>query len=112
VQLIYLAVPLVIVVASKLAQNLSKTFGRVQSILLVKAVGLTFLYVLVFFNDYLVSRPQLIVPIYLARTGLMNCTYPLQVRTRAPTERKRKGKGGSSSSLLRLAGANLIAPPS
>ena len=38
-QLIYLAVPLVIVAISKLAQNLSKTFGRVQTILLVKFFG-------------------------------------------------------------------------
>jgi len=77
VQVIYIAAPIIIVAISQAAQVVSKSLGRVQTILTVKALGLSFLYAIVFFNDYLTSRPALLIPFYLARTGLMNCTYPL-----------------------------------
>jgi len=78
VQLIYLAVPVIIVLISKGAQVLSASLGRVQTILLVKFFGLSFLFALCFYTSYLIERPALLITIYLARTGLMNCTYPLQ----------------------------------
>jgi MFS family permease len=78
VQIIYLLVPVCIVGASQLSEMFSRKAGRVQTILLTKVMGLGFLFAIVFFNDYLITRPAILIPIYLCRTGLMNATFPLQ----------------------------------
>lgn len=78
VQVIYLIVPIVMVACSGIGQKMSKSLGRVQTIITVKSLGLSLLYILVFQVDYLVKTPLLLVPIYVLRTGLINSTYPLQ----------------------------------
>ncbi|GMH65988.1 hypothetical protein TL16_g12906 [Triparma laevis f. inornata] len=78
VQTIYLIVPLLMVASSQIASGLSKVFGRVQTILLVKALGLSFLYAIIFKVDYLKHEPFLLIPLYVLRTALMNSTYPMQ----------------------------------
>ncbi len=78
VQVIYLIVPLFMIVCAQCGSAMSKTLGRVQTILSVKTIGLSFLFSIVFFQDYLIKRPALLIPIYILRTGLMNSTYPLQ----------------------------------
>ena len=78
VQVIYLIVPIFMVLASGFASSLSKTAGRIQTILLCKGVGLGLLFSIVFKVDYLKSAPLALVPLYVARTALMNSTYPLQ----------------------------------
>lgn len=78
VQVIYTIVPIFMVVCSKIGSSFSKIAGRVQTIIIVKSLGLSFLYIIIFFDEYLQKRPFLLIPIYVLRTGLMNSTYPLQ----------------------------------
>ena len=78
VQVIYLIVPIVMVACSGLGSKLAKSAGRVQTIITVKTLGVSLLFSMVFFEDYLQQTPLLLVPIYILRTGLINSTYPLQ----------------------------------
>jgi MFS family permease len=79
VQIIYVAVPLVMVTTSTLLSKLANSgFGRVQTTLLSSCLGVLCLYCMVFFKSYLDSHPFLLVPIYVMRTSLMNASYPLQ----------------------------------
>ena len=41
-------------------------------------MGLSFLFSIVFKIDYLKKSPSVLIPLYVARTALMNSTYPLQ----------------------------------
>ena len=65
------------VLCSVIASKIAKTFGRVQTIILVKAIGLSCLYCMILIPN-VKEMPWLVVPLYIARTGIMNCTYPLQ----------------------------------
>ncbi|GMH64013.1 hypothetical protein TrRE_jg11650, partial [Triparma retinervis] len=78
VQVIYLIVPIVMVACSGLGSKMAKKAGRVQTIITVKTLGVSLLFSMVFFEDYLQQTPLLLVPIYVLRTGLINSTYPLQ----------------------------------
>ena len=78
VQLIYVLVPLSMVAFSGVGENISSTgFGRVQTMILLNSMGVSCLYAMVFGKHYLDSHPLALVPIYVLRTALMNCTYPL-----------------------------------
>ena len=78
VQAIYLIVPFVMVLCSSLNDKIAKKIGRVQTCIVVKMGGLLGLYAIIFFKDWLNSRPFILVPIYIWRTGLSNSTYPLE----------------------------------
>jgi len=78
VQIVYVIVPIVMVMCSGLGTSLSSWFGRVQTTLLLEISGVSCLYVMVFFKGYLDTHPFVLVPIYVARTALMNSPYPLQ----------------------------------
>ena len=78
VQLIYVLVPLSMVAFSGVGEKISSTgFGRVQTMILLNSMGVSCLYAMVFGKRYLDSHPLALVPIYVLRTALMNCTYPL-----------------------------------
>jgi len=77
VQLIYFFVPLTLTVFSGLGTLLSEEIGRVQTILLLSFSGVSCLYSMVLFKDYLYKHPFVLVPVYILRTALMNSTYPM-----------------------------------
>jgi MFS family permease len=52
-------------------------FGRVQTIMLCKVMGVSALFLMVYLIKYRGSW-YIMVPIYLFRTGIMNSTYPLE----------------------------------
>jgi len=68
VQVIYLIVPIVMVACSGIGQKMSKSLGRVQTIITVKSLGLSLLYILVFQGEvgrdiYIISyAPRLNLP--------------------------------------------------
>lgn len=79
VQMVYICVPITMVIMSALISKLASTgFGRVQATLVFSTFGVSMLYAMVFFKTYLDAHPLLLVPIYVLRTSLMNCSYPLQ----------------------------------
>ena len=77
VQVIYVAVPIVMALLSGVGEKIAKGFGRVQTMILLNTGGVLCLFSMVFAKEYLDSHPFVLVPIYVLRTGLMNCTYPL-----------------------------------
>ena len=80
VQIIYLILPLVLAGCSGLGQTISQRggIGRVETALLFKIVGVSGLYSMVVFKDYLDNHAFLLVPIYILRTAFMNASYPLE----------------------------------
>ena len=77
VQCVYVAVPIFMVLCSGIGIRLAKSFGRVQTCLVLSSLGLACLFSMVFFKNYLDAHPLILVPIYITRTGLMNSPYPL-----------------------------------
>lgn len=79
VQIIYCAVPFAMVICSTISSKVAaKGVGRVQTQLLSRFLGISLLYSMVFFKNYLDHHPYLLVPIYVMRTSFMNACYPLQ----------------------------------
>merc|ERR1740139_1907599 len=78
VQIIYVVVPLFMVLFSTVASSLSKKIGRVQTILILKVMGISCFYAIIFKISYLRKTPLVLVPLYVLRTGFMNSTYPMQ----------------------------------
>lgn len=82
VQCIYVAVPLVMGMASCIATCLGKRIGRVQAILLLRSMGLVCFSGMVVLDTKAEAdvwgREWIIVILYVIRTALMNCTYPLE----------------------------------
>mmetsp|Transcript_48587 Transcript_48587/g.94973 ORF Transcript_48587/g.94973 Transcript_48587/m.94973 type:complete len:494 (-) Transcript_48587:59-1540(-) len=72
VQMIYVAAPFVLVATSSLAEKISRSLGRVQTIILFSSMGVVGLYAMVLFEDYLVARWYLLVPIYVLRNAMMS----------------------------------------
>ena len=78
-QLIYVCVPLVMVAFASLAQRASQAMGRAQVMALFRGLGVTCLGVMVLLAQvYQCERWQVMVPIYLVRTALMNSVYPVE----------------------------------
>ncbi len=79
VQTIYLFMPTIMVFGSTLGTKLSGSgFGRVQTTLLFKVLGIAELYIIVFFKFYLNFHPILLASIFVLREGIMFATRPLQ----------------------------------
>ncbi|KAJ1618774.1 major facilitator superfamily domain-containing protein [Pavlovales sp. CCMP2436] len=80
VQLIYVAVPFAMVACSALVQRASITLGRVQMIVLCRALGVSLLLLMAILqlHSQYKGTPSIMVPIYIARTALMNSGYPLE----------------------------------
>jgi len=77
VQTIYFFVPIVMASLSTLGTRLAARFGRVQTILAIRFFGLFWFVALVLLYHFQANK-WLVVGAYLARTGLMNCAYPLR----------------------------------
>lgn len=77
VSAIYVAGPLGISVVSILAQRLSLVLGRLQVTLLAKTVGITLLVVIGKLDLHVQGAAYYVLPLYLVRTWLMNCTAGL-----------------------------------
>ena len=76
-QMIYLAVPLVMVVFGLLSAPLGRFLGRTQAITLFRVIGICSLYLLTWLVGQ-TANAWILVPVYLIRTGLMNAIYPLE----------------------------------
>jgi len=77
VSLIYTAGPLGISAFTLLAQRLSLYLGRLQVVLLCRTIGISLLVSIALLDPHAASAASCILPIYLLRTWLMNCTGAL-----------------------------------
>jgi MFS family permease len=81
VQGIFLAVPLSISAFSFVSTRVSKRLGRIETIVLFSLFGISLLYLMTFLSEHVtqgnVVGQVFVVAIYLLRTGIMNCSYPL-----------------------------------
>lgn len=78
VQAVYFFAPISIVAFSGIGAKVAGSgFGRVQTIMLFKAIGVSALFLMGFLKSFR-GRWEIMVPIYLFRTGIMNSTYPLE----------------------------------
>ena len=79
VQAIYVCVPVTIALLSGVFSRLAKTCGRIQTILMARCIGVSLLCVMALLIDQEITTDwRIIVPIYIIRTGVINCTYPLE----------------------------------
>eukprot|EP00924_Labyrinthula_sp_SR-Ha-C_P004052 augustus_masked-scaffold_3-processed-gene-12.6-mRNA-1 protein AED:0.03 eAED:0.13 QI:0/-1/0/1/-1/1/1/0/434 len=77
VQVISILSRLLLMMFTTVAQKLSVHTGRVQIITMARLLGIAFLVLISFLVDYHHYTRPVIVILYLFRTALMNCTYPL-----------------------------------
>lgn len=78
VQGIYVLAPLTMALFSSVATSMARWFGRVQTVMLMSTGGVACLLAMVFgFDHYFHQHKYQLVVMYLLRTALMNCTYPL-----------------------------------
>ena len=93
VQGVYIAVPLAMAAASSLGTALGRRVGRVQAVLALRLFGLSCFGGMVALDQLgYASGPGkwAIVAVYVVRTAVMNCTYPLEeVRRRGGEEVRR-----------------------
>lgn len=81
VQAIYIGVPLAMLAGGAINGRLAGPlgFGRVQTIVLFKGIGVLSLFILVWLDSQFQSRPlYALVPAFLAQTGFTDSTYPLE----------------------------------
>ena len=81
VQAIYIGVPLAMLAGGAINGRLAGPlgFGRVQTIVLFKGIGVLSLFILVWLDSQFQSRPlYALVPPFLAQTGFTDSTYPLE----------------------------------
>lgn len=77
VSAVYVAGPLGISVATIGAQRLSLVLGRLQVTLLCKVIGIALLVVIGKLDLHVTDAAAYVLPLYLVRTWLMNCTAGL-----------------------------------
>eukprot|EP00301_Raphidiophrys_heterophryoidea_P005685 c12359_g1_i1.p1 GENE.c12359_g1_i1~~c12359_g1_i1.p1 ORF type:complete len:237 (+),score=40.90 c12359_g1_i1:730-1440(+) len=77
VQGVYVAVPIAMVVMSGLSQRASRTLGRVPVILICRSIGIAALFAMVLLAPTHTNW-KVMVPIYVLRASVLNCTYPLE----------------------------------
>jgi MFS family permease len=78
-QLIYIVVPLVMAVFASAAQRASVVLGRAQVMVLFRLVGVACLGAMVLLAEVAqCERWEVMVPIYLVRTALMNSVTPVE----------------------------------
>lgn len=82
VNLIFVATPLGIVLMSILATRLTKIFGRVRVPLTFSFLGILLLYFMYYagqINDKELWRNKFVIlPVFILRTSLMNCSTPIR----------------------------------
>ena len=77
---IWAVTPLLMAGAAHAAAWVSKSFGRVQTLQLNKACGIALLTLMAVMKPWW-TRKEIIIPIYVVRTVLMNCGRPLRARS-------------------------------
>jgi len=77
VQAIYAVTPIAMVMFSVVGTSLKDYLGRVQTIMLARVIGVGLLLTLALLAEAGVHSKYVLVPIYVIRTGIVNCTYPL-----------------------------------
>lgn len=82
VQTIYALTPISMALLSVLATSVAARIGRVQVSVYFQLLGICFLVSMAVgideYASWISARPWLMAGVYIVRTGLMNCTYPLQ----------------------------------
>ncbi len=78
VQLIYVLVPITMVLCTQILQKIGSVIGRVQTMLAVRAVGVSLLMGMSILIKSELNEWFYCVPIYIIRTAIMNATYPLE----------------------------------
>lgn len=77
VQAIFAVCPLAMVLFAWLATSLKDHIGRMQTIILFRVIGVGLLATMAVLASGVTTNRYILVPIYVVRTGMMNCTYPL-----------------------------------
>ena len=78
VQLVYTILPVAMVGTAAGAQAASRSLGRVNSLLLFRLLGVACLLAMVYLEEVLhVEAWHTMVPLFLARTALMNSAFPV-----------------------------------
>eukprot|EP00472_Partenskyella_glossopodia_P002460 CAMPEP_0197533718 /NCGR_PEP_ID=MMETSP1318-20131121/44445_1 /TAXON_ID=552666 /ORGANISM="Partenskyella glossopodia, Strain RCC365" /LENGTH=209 /DNA_ID=CAMNT_0043090703 /DNA_START=97 /DNA_END=723 /DNA_ORIENTATION=- len=77
VQAIYAVCPVAMVIFSGIGTVLKDRIGRVQTIVVMKTLGVGLLLLMAILAEGIYTSKYILAPIYVVRTGLMNCTYPL-----------------------------------
>uniref|UniRef100_A0A7S2S739 Major facilitator superfamily (MFS) profile domain-containing protein n=1 Tax=Mucochytrium quahogii TaxID=96639 RepID=A0A7S2S739_9STRA len=75
---IYVVSPMCVVSLSILANRLTATFGRVRVPLVFSSSGICLLLLMWYMGHELWQNKAAIVPIFIARTALMNCCSPIR----------------------------------
>ncbi|KAL3136845.1 hypothetical protein ABBQ38_005552 [Trebouxia sp. C0009 RCD-2024] len=69
--------PLCVAIMSSLAAPISHLFGRAQTILLFKAIGVNLMGFMGLYPE-IWTKLGVIIPVYVVRTAIINSAYPLQ----------------------------------
>jgi len=97
-------------IASTLGTRLSEYTGRVQAVLMLRGAGLTcFAAMIFFFNQHLSFI--YVIAAYIARTCLMNCTYPIEngiLMDYVPKQHRARWKSLESVSIFGWCGSAFI----
>jgi MFS family permease len=77
VQWIFVLSPLCIAAFTVVAKKVADKIGRIRASVYLESCGALLLMLMAFLHHRGVSDPWIMVPVYLLRTALMNCTYPI-----------------------------------
>ncbi|GKY99726.1 hypothetical protein MPSEU_000926600 [Mayamaea pseudoterrestris] len=115
VQGIYFVVPVSISAFSFIGQRLGQRYGRIETSTAFNTLGTLLLYYLTWLSDRVsdndAAGKALIVFIYLLRTGIMNCCYPLLesvLMDAVPSNQRAKWKSLESISAFGWTGSALV----
>jgi MFS family permease len=111
VQIMFVCSPLVIAVFSVFAKLLGDRIGRIQAILLIESSGALLLLVMALLHAQGNCHPMLMIPIYVVRTGFMNCTYALAesvLMDAVPSNERSRWKSLESVASFGWAGSALV----
>jgi predicted MFS family arabinose efflux permease len=115
VQGIYFVVPVSISAFSFAGQKLGKRYGRIETSAAFNTLGTVLLYYLTWLSRHVsdsdTALKALIVFIYLLRTGIMNCCYPLLesvLMDAVPSNQRARWKSLESISAFGWTGSALV----
>lgn len=115
VQGIYFVVPVSISAFSFVGQKLGKRFGRIETSTACNTLGTLLLYYLTWLSKHVeeddAMKKVLIVMVYIVRTGIMNCCYPLLesvLMDAVPSNQRAKWKSLESIASFGWTGSALV----
>jgi len=111
-QLVYVVVPLAMVAAMSCAQSAHPRLGRVQTMVAAKLTAVGLLVAMIFVTKSKYKRSGwVMVPIYVVRTALANCTYPIEesiLMDYVPRDRRARWKSLESIASFGWCGSALL----